>query len=776
MKKVLIITLALVFTMSLVAFSNPVANPAGNTTASSLFAFQPNNTPPNEVGIAKMLIETGVVDENASQDDLTKAVNDYIKQKLAYNPVVEKSTLLNELEASGVDQSDYGQILNGRKLSKSTTDIDGLVEQPLQPVDSEDKLLILLADFSVDEYDVGPLNNQITKPGPEDNTSLWVSDFSPEHYKKMLFTEGGYDAIDQNGNTLHLDSMVDYYLEQSGGRYKVDGDVFGWYTLPHSEAYYGDDADGGTDNKLPGTPYTLVDDLLKIARANNVPLQDYDQDGDGLVDHLVIVHAGVDQSGGGGAQGDNAIWAHSSAAPIKDPVTGETVYQPYIIQGEDGGIGVFCHEFGHNIGLPDEYDTMYSGTGEPVGFYSLMSSGSWTGKPLGTMPSPLSPWARIALGWATPTVVNYDDITDEGIAIKLDEATSKGENSQVVRVDLPNKVKEINTPYEGSYSWYGGRGDEIDTTLKTNVDFSGYAAGSDLKLDFWTWYDIEESWDFGFVQISEDNGATWKSLSTSRTTDVIDPSGYPAIYDNLPGYTGNSGGWVNEVIDLSSYAGKNIMLQFRYMTDWASTMDGFFVDNIKVLANGNVIIDEGAETPNAAWTADGWIASPGYESKLNYYLVEWRNHNNTDNALEYAYNFVSDMTVEFYETDPGMLLWYRDTTYTDNWVGMHPGHCFLGIVDAHDTILSEDGVALNTRLQINDAAFNVDRGGDKIFTISGDTKLYPSKQAVPEFYDYQTYWDNKAPSSGIIVPKNGVKIRVAGHSADNTVGEIIIYR
>ncbi|MDA6141503.1 immune inhibitor A, partial [Escherichia coli] len=63
----------------------------------------------------------------------------------------------------------------------------------------------------------------------------------------------------------------------------------------------------------------------------------------------------------------------------------------YTIQPEDGAVGVFAHEYGHDLGLPDEYDTQYTGQGEPVGVWSIMSGGSWAGEIAGTEPTSFSP-------------------------------------------------------------------------------------------------------------------------------------------------------------------------------------------------------------------------------------------------------------------------------------------------------------------------------------------------------------------------------------------------
>ena len=72
----------------------------------------------------------------------------------------------------------------------------------------------------------------------------------------------------------------------------------------------------------------------------------------------MLVHAGEDKSGGGGAEGTYAIWAHSSSVPggATIPGTGGLKLSNYIVQPEDSGVGVFAHEYGHDLGLPDLYD------------------------------------------------------------------------------------------------------------------------------------------------------------------------------------------------------------------------------------------------------------------------------------------------------------------------------------------------------------------------------------------------------------------------------------
>ena len=138
----------------------------------------------------------------------------------------------------------------------------------------------------------------------------------------------------------------------------------------------------------------------------------FDRDGDGnvfekdgYVDHVVLVHAGEDKSGGGGAQGPYAIWAHSSSVPggAEIPGTGLKL-DNYIVQPEDSGVGVFSHEYGHDLGLPDLYDTSGAADSD-IEFWDLMSSGSHSGPIFQSMPTHMGLWDKWILGWADPLVL-----------------------------------------------------------------------------------------------------------------------------------------------------------------------------------------------------------------------------------------------------------------------------------------------------------------------------------------------------------------------------------
>ncbi|MCW2782279.1 MAG: peptidase immune inhibitor [Marmoricola sp.] len=144
----------------------------------------------------------------------------------------------------------------------------------------------------------------------------------------------------------------------------------------------------------------------------------------------------------------------------------------------------------------------------------------------------------------------------------------------------------------GATALYSGCGENLDRSI---VHSATVPSGSGATLSFDALWDTEEAWDFGFVQVSDDNGQTWKSLPTADTTSVSDPAADARIKANLPGLTGDGGTWKTETADLSAYAGKNVLIAFRYQTDAAVNEGGFWVRNVSV-----------GGTPVPTGSLDGW--------------------------------------------------------------------------------------------------------------------------------------------------------------------------
>lgn len=151
-------------------------------------------------------------------------------------------------------------------------------------------------------------------------------------------------------------------------------------------------------------------------------------------------------------------------------------------------------------------------------------------------------------------------------------------------------------PYSGDYAFWSNKGDESDMTLTREFDLTNVSGP--VELSFQTWYDIETDWDYLYVEVSE-NGETWDILLTPSGTGT-DPSGNSFGW----GYTGSTGGWVEEKVDLSEYAGKKIWVRFEYITDAAVNGEGFMVDDVSVEAIG---YRSDFEADDGGWTAEGFV-------------------------------------------------------------------------------------------------------------------------------------------------------------------------
>jgi immune inhibitor A len=573
----------------------------------------------------------------------------------------------------------------------------------------------------------GPLHNQIPNPATyahKDNNTMWVPDFSPDFFNKMLYTDKGITervrtdltgpdgrrGIDLTGYT-----MKNMYLEMSKGKYTVDGQATPWVKMPHSEAWYGasrcvPDGSGGwvapapqamqghPDNPL-GAGRLGIDAVNVLAASNpSFPWSQYDiedqgdRDGDGnlfepdgVIDHLVLVHAGEDKSGGGGAQGVNAIWAHSSAVAggHEIPGTGGLKISNYIVQPEDSGVGVFAHEYGHDLGLPDLYDTSGNADSD-VDFWDLMASGSHTGPIFQGIPTHMGLWDKWVLGWADL------DVYAPGArsAYKLLGQTSRTPKgtSDGIKIDLPDKTIVLAEPHSGANMWYSGADqDWADVKITRQI---AVPAGSDVR--FWTWnnYLIEEDWDFGFIEVSKDNGATWSELKVFDETGALvstgdgypDPNGRMADYGGKKyGLTGDSHGWRHDYVDLTPYAGTTIQLRLRLATDAATLERAWFGDDFSVTADGTTVWSDNVENGANGWTPSGgtwtdtsgagWRIDTGTQIKAHYYLAEWRNFDGFDEGLKTAYDTTYSRDAWKVErvkyNAPGMLVWYRDTTFGD---------------------------------------------------------------------------------------------------------------
>ena len=636
----------------------------------------------------------------------------------------------------------------------------------------------------------GPLHNEMPRPlSPDDRSgdSIWTEDFTPQWFDDFMFGNGVvFDYTRVDGSTVYEDftgeSVKLYYQDQSGGAYDFTGDVIGWVQVPHSTWYY--DADecpgarsgGGSRGAIPGagTARTLVKDALDAvnAIADTLPGFDwanYDVDGDGIIDRLWIVHAGYGEEDSTVLlnrtdYGESAVWSHSSSVSPAYEVAPGISAGPYIMMPENGGIGVFAHEYGHNLGADDLYAY---GLGETsAGFWTLMAD-DWTGHPIGFEPPATDPWHLDNWGWLNPFVIS--DMS-QSYEITLGQASLFPGGEDVyrgVKIPLPDGVLDLAVPvWQGDYYWWGGKQDLANAMMTTVNPVAIPAAGGTLSFDLV--YDIEDEWDFLWIQASAD-GETWDTLTNENTQCEHDPSWIGGLYGfpedlcgaGLGGFYGWNANWPDPEVqefDLSAYAGQSIYLRFWFMTDWGTTYTGAFVDNVMVTANGSTLFEDDAESGDAQWVyQDPWQRSDGTMAFTHNYYLQWRNvgeNGGYDSAL-------GDPRWRFGPANSGLLVWYNNNFYTDNEIWSYflddpsvgPKGRML-VVDAHpepyrdpDLLAmgyNNTGANLTSRGQMRDAPFSlwdsVDFWHTDPYQEGAQEHWYEGRPAMSAFHDALGYY------------------------------------
>jgi len=588
------------------------------------------------------------------------------------------------------------------------------------PVDKTDRVFTVLSQFGTDgsgRYGTapGPLHDEIPEPDRAlDNSTNWVADFNPAHYEELFNGSG--------------ESFRDYYRQLSSGRYTAVNTVSDWVTVPGNASTYGDNKiedNGGAwafirdsgnawyDQQIAaGKTPAEIDDYL--SQFDVWDRYDFDEDGDfnepdGYLDHFQAVHAGEGEDAGGGVQGEDAIWSHRwYAYGDQYGATGPTVGSAqnlyggtrigqstyfigdYTVEAENGGLGVFAHEFGHDLGLPDYYDT--AGGENSSAFWTLMSSGSWLNhgiEDIGSTPGLMGPEEKLFLGWLKYSEVNAGE--DATYDLGPSQHTY-ADSEQAIKVNLPDSVTTLayTTPPAGTHAWYSGRGDGLNTKLEREVP-----AASRVVVTADAWWQIEAGYDYLYGEWSTDNGQTWHQAG-----NAID---------------GTSRGWVGKRWAYNPTGGQASLFRFRYQTDGGVNEAGAFLDNIAISAGRAYSFTDGAEAGDNGWTALGWKVSTGTETRTapRYYLLENRQYVGYDATLQVGpYQFSKAVTapnwVEHFPFQDGMLVWYVDQGFSDNNVSEHPGAGYSMVVDARpEPFKYADGTRPSNRRQPFDATFGL---------------------------------------------------------------------
>ncbi len=195
-------------------------------------------------------------------------------------------------------------------------------------------------------------------------------------------------------------------------------------------------------------------------------------------------------------------------------------------------------------------------------------------------------------------------------------------------------------PYSGDFAFWSNKGDESDMTLTREFDFSSISG--DLEISYWTWYDLEEDYDYLYLAASED-GQRWQILDTPSGTDA-DPSGNSYGW----GYNALSGGddqaeWIRETVDLSQFAGKKVLLRFEYITDAAVNGEGFLLDDVAVPQAGYFT---DFEQDDGGWAADGWARMQNALPQTFQLALISRGTNTTVNYITLQPDISADIPIQ----------------------------------------------------------------------------------------------------------------------------------